>query len=180
MADESSAEDDAADRLRDAERNVLQAQQSALEAVNQELQRHRASAEKSLAESRALLARREAALDEERSRAAALEQAIAQIRLELEVVLERQRLAPARLSAIRRPESHRRRRRKARPIQPPKKADMKPSTTPISVPSPPAITPIVAVCHMPTTMAARRSRPKKSVPSGYCQLGGRLVGAASG
>jgi hypothetical protein len=88
-------EDDASARLWEAERGSLEAQSKALETLNQELQRHRASAEKSLAETRALLARREAALDEERSRTASLDQALAQVRLDLEVALERQRIAPA-------------------------------------------------------------------------------------
>ena len=57
---------------------------------------------------------------------------------------------------------------------------MKPSTTPMKVPRPPAMTPITAVCHMPTTMAASRLRPKKSVPNGYCRLGGFLVATDSG
>jgi hypothetical protein len=88
--------DDAAERLRDAEKSALEAQTTALETLNQELQRHRASAEKSLAETRALLARREAALEDERSRVAALDQALANTRLELEVARERHRLASAR------------------------------------------------------------------------------------
>jgi uncharacterized protein YheU (UPF0270 family) len=89
------------------------AEAKSLQTLNQELQQHRASAEKSLAETRGLLARREAVLDEERSRAATLEQALAQTRLEFAVALERQRLAPARLSAVVRPATHRRRRREA-------------------------------------------------------------------
>jgi hypothetical protein len=92
-------EDDASARLWETERGFLEAQAKALETLNQELQRHRASAEKSLAETRALLARREAALDEERSRTASLDQAFAQARLDLEVALERQRIAPARAAA---------------------------------------------------------------------------------
>jgi hypothetical protein len=88
--------DDTATRMLAAERDALEAEAKALQTLNQELQRHRSTAEKSLAEARALLARREAALDEERARGASLDQALAQARLELEVVLERQRLAPAR------------------------------------------------------------------------------------
>ena len=87
----------AADELREAERLVLIAETKALETLNKELQKHRATAEKSLAEARALLSRREAALEEERSHLAVLEQALAQARLDLEVTLERQRLAPARM-----------------------------------------------------------------------------------
>ena len=83
-------------RMLQAERDSLEAEAKALQTLNQELQRHRSTAEKSLAEARALLARREAALDEERARGASLDQALAQARLELEVALERRRLAPAR------------------------------------------------------------------------------------
>ena len=86
-----------ADELREAERAVLIAETKALETLNKELQKHRATSEKSLAEARALLSRREAALEEERSHVAVLEQALAQARLDLEVTLERQRLAPARM-----------------------------------------------------------------------------------
>jgi hypothetical protein len=43
-----------------------------------------------------LLARREAALEEERARGASVDQALAQARIELEVALERFRLAPER------------------------------------------------------------------------------------
>jgi hypothetical protein len=77
-----------------AERNSLEAETKALQTLNQELQRLRAAAEKSLAEARALLCRREAALEEERSRAASLDQALARARMELEVLLERRRLGP--------------------------------------------------------------------------------------
>jgi hypothetical protein len=118
----SVSEDDAASRLIVAERDALEAEAKSLQTLNQELQRHRAGAEKSLAEARALLARREAALDEERSRTAALEAALAQTRLELEVTLERQRLAPARLSTLARLAAHRRRRRKSPPGRPARKA----------------------------------------------------------
>jgi hypothetical protein len=104
------AEDDASAHLWEAERGSLEAQAKALETLNHEMQRHRASAERSLAETRALLARREAALDEERSRAAALEQALAQSRLELEVALERQRLAPLQARTSRLPRRAKRQR----------------------------------------------------------------------
>jgi chromosome segregation ATPase len=82
-----------------AERDALDAEAKALQTLNQELQRHRATAEKSLAEVRALLSRREAALDEERSRSASLDQALVQARMELEVLAERRGLAPARPAA---------------------------------------------------------------------------------
>jgi hypothetical protein len=92
----TDAANDTAARMLAAERDALEAEAKALQTLNQELQRHRSTAEKSLAEARALLSRREAALEEERSRAASLEQALVQARMELEVQLERQRLAPAR------------------------------------------------------------------------------------
>jgi chromosome segregation ATPase len=95
-ARDSEAADDTATRMLAAERDSLEAEAKALQTLNQELQRHRSTAEKSLAEARALLARREAALDEERARGASLDQALAEARLELEVALERHRLAPAR------------------------------------------------------------------------------------
>jgi len=93
---DSDAADDTATRVLAAERDSFEAEAKALQTLNQELQRHRSTAEKSLAEARALLSRREAALEEERSRAASLEQALVQARMELEVQLERQRLAPSR------------------------------------------------------------------------------------
>jgi hypothetical protein len=95
-ARDSDAADDTATRMLAAERDALDAEAKALQTLNQEFQRHRSTAEKSLAEARALLSRREAALEEERSRAASLEQALVQARMELEVQLERQRLAAPR------------------------------------------------------------------------------------
>ncbi len=95
--DQDAAEDSAM-RMLVAERDALEAESKALQTLNQELQRHRSTAEKCLAEARALLSRREAALEEERSRAASLEQALVQARMELEVQLERQRLAPSRIA----------------------------------------------------------------------------------
>jgi hypothetical protein len=87
---------DAATHMLTVERDSLEAEAKALQTLNQELQRHRSTAYKSLAEARALLSRREAALEEERSRAANPDQALVQARMELEVPLERQRLAPSR------------------------------------------------------------------------------------
>jgi len=84
--------DDATDQLREAERSALEAERKSLDVLNQELKRHRAVAEKAAADMRALLNRREAALEEERSRAQQLEQALAGTRLELEIALERMRL----------------------------------------------------------------------------------------
>jgi len=96
---DQDAADDTAMRMLAAERDSFEAEAKALRTLNQELQRHRASAENSLAEARALLTRREAALEEERSRAASLEQALTQARMELEVLLERRRLTPPRTAA---------------------------------------------------------------------------------
>ena len=88
--------DDADRRLLEAERDSLLAQNKALEVLNQELQRHRASADRSLAETRALLSRREGTLEVGREQIAVLEQALAASRTELEIVLARQRyLAPS-------------------------------------------------------------------------------------
>jgi hypothetical protein len=95
----SDAADDTATRMLAAERDALEAESKALQTLNQELQRHRSTAEKSLAEARALLSRREAALEEERSRAASLEQALVQARMEFEVLLERRRFTPPRTAA---------------------------------------------------------------------------------
>jgi hypothetical protein len=97
-AHDSDAADDTATRMLAAERDALEAEAKALQNLNQELQRHRATAEKSLAEARALLSRRDGALEEERSRAAGLEQALVQARMGLEILLERRRLGPARPS----------------------------------------------------------------------------------
>jgi hypothetical protein len=66
---DGDAAHDTATRMLAAERDALEAEAKALQTLNQELQRHRATADKSLAEARALLSRREAALEEERSRA---------------------------------------------------------------------------------------------------------------
>ena len=110
---EGDTVDDTATRMLTAERDSLEAEAKALQTLNQELQRHRSTAEKSLAEARALLSRREAALEEERSHAASLEQALAQARLELEVLLERQRLAPARAASSTPPRNPKTRKRPA-------------------------------------------------------------------
>lgn len=83
-------------RASEAERDSLKAEAKALQILNQEMQRHRASVEKALAETRALLLRREAALEEERTDAAAREQVLAQTRMELEIALERLRLGAGR------------------------------------------------------------------------------------
>jgi hypothetical protein len=64
---DKASSDDTATRMLSAERDSLEAEAKALQTLNQELQRHRSTAEKSLAEARALLSRREAALEDERS-----------------------------------------------------------------------------------------------------------------
>jgi hypothetical protein len=97
---DSDHADDAAMRMLAAERDALVAEAKVLQTLNQELQRHRTTAEKSLAEARALLSRREAALEEERSRAASLDQTLVQARMELEVLLERRRLGEAPSPAV--------------------------------------------------------------------------------
>ena len=109
-----------ASELRDAEHSALVAETNALETLNKELQKHRLNAERSLADTRALLVRREAALEREQAQTALLEQALAQVRLDLEILRERQRLTPARLKAAPRP--LRRRARKPKAARAPSKA----------------------------------------------------------
>jgi hypothetical protein len=123
---EGTSEDDAAVRMLEVERDAREADTKALQTLNQELQRHRSTAEKSLAEARALLSRREAALEEERSRGASLEQALVQARMELEVLLERRRLGSGRIpssSALRKPK------RRKRPVTPRASTKRKQSAT---------------------------------------------------
>jgi Plasmid replication region DNA-binding N-term len=112
---DKDAVEETATRVLEAERDTLEAEAKALQTLNQELHRHRSTAEKSLAEARALLARREAALEEERSRAASLEQALVQARMGLEVLLERRRLAPTRTALSMPPRKPKRLKRRAAP-----------------------------------------------------------------
>lgn len=84
-----SALDQVAQKIQEAERTALQAQNKALEILNAELQRHRLSAERSLTDARALLGRRETALDDERAARLQSEQARVQLLMELEVLKER-------------------------------------------------------------------------------------------
>jgi hypothetical protein len=93
---ESSAPPEAPDQLLAVERTALAAEAKALDTLNKELHKHRASLEQSVAEARALLAHREAALEQERTRAASLDQALAQARLELAIARERRRVAAPR------------------------------------------------------------------------------------
>jgi hypothetical protein len=146
---DGDASDDTATRMLAAERDALEAEAKALQTLNQELQRHRSTAEKSLAEARALLYRREAALDEERSRAASLEQALVQARMELEVQLERQRLTLRRpaMSAPQR-KAKLRKRPAARPTKAKRKIGAKRRSTKDSS------------SRKPAKRAPRRSRPR--------------------
>ena len=75
-----------------AERSALAAETTALKLLNEELHRHRATAEQALAEARALLLRREAALEDERARAAEVERTLAHARMELALLTERVRI----------------------------------------------------------------------------------------
>jgi len=146
---DSDAADDAATRMLAAERAALEAEAKALQTLNQELQRHRGTAEKSLAEARALLSRREAALEEERSRAASLEQALVQAHMELEVLMERRRLTPPRAAApTPRGTPKRRTRPAARPAKGKRKIAAKPRTAKDSS------------SRRPVKRAPRRTRPR--------------------
>lgn len=110
-AEQSSLSDrDKTTRALEVDRDVARADAKALATLNQELSRHRASAEKSLADARALLARREAALEKERSRSAELSLSLASIRLERELTRGRskrpkapaaRRLVPTHRSTVR-------------------------------------------------------------------------------
>lgn len=103
-ATEPSERDRAAQLIQDAERTALQAQNKALEFLNAELQRHRLSAERSLVDVRALLGRREAALEDERAARLQAEQVLVQLRMELAVLKERRAVvaAPAAPAAVNR------------------------------------------------------------------------------
>jgi len=86
----------------EAERDAARADARALAVLNQELTRHRASAEKALAEARALLTRNEAALEVERSRTVELSRDLAATLLESEPKRKRA-MRPKRVSRRRRP-----------------------------------------------------------------------------
>ena len=81
------------DGLAEAELGALKAQVKALETLNQELRRHRATTEKALIEVQALLSHREATASEDRERLVELEAALTAARLEVEVLRARQRRA---------------------------------------------------------------------------------------
>ena len=78
-------------RIMRSQRDAAMAQASALQTLNAELNRHRTTAERSLAEARALLMRREAAVDGERVERLRVEQELMGVRMEWE--LARARLA---------------------------------------------------------------------------------------
>ena len=79
------------DGLAEAELGALKAQVRALETLNQELRRHRATTEKALIEAKALLSHRETTASEDRERRVELEAALMAAKLELEVLRARQR-----------------------------------------------------------------------------------------
>lgn len=81
------------DGLTEAELGALKAQVKALETLNQELRRHRATTEKALIEAKALLSHRDATAAEDRDRLVELEVALTAARLEVEVLRGRQRRA---------------------------------------------------------------------------------------
>ena len=72
-------------RIMRSQRDAAMAQASALQTLNAELTRHRTTAERSLAEARALLMRREASLEEEREARQQVDAELVRARLELEV-----------------------------------------------------------------------------------------------
>ena len=101
--------------LQEAERRALLADVKANETLNAELKRHRASAEKSLAEARALLARIEGALAEERATVAELDQALVQMRFDRDKLAARLEQASTRIAVLRkRPDAPTERRSRAR------------------------------------------------------------------
>ena len=95
------------DGLAEAELEALKAQVEALETLNQELRRHRATTEKALIEAKALLSHRETTASEDRERLVELEAALTAARLEVEVLRARQRrvvtAAPAVVPTPKRP-----------------------------------------------------------------------------
>jgi hypothetical protein len=76
-------------RMMRAQRDAAMAQSSALQTLNGELTRARANAERALADTRALLMRREAALEEERAVRLQIDQELASLRMEIEVASAR-------------------------------------------------------------------------------------------
>ena len=88
------------DGLGEAELGALKAQVKALETLNQELRRHRATTEKALIEAKALLSHRETTASEDRERLVELEAALMSATLELEVLRTRHRRSATAASAV--------------------------------------------------------------------------------
>jgi hypothetical protein len=80
-------------RAPDGDRDLARADAQAVDTVNQELSRHRASAERALAEARALLARQGAAEELERQRSTELRCDLAAVPLDRHVPTGRRRLS---------------------------------------------------------------------------------------
>jgi Plasmid replication region DNA-binding N-term len=87
---DANAEADIAQRLFGAERESLAAQNKALDTLNGELKAQRRNVERLLTDTRALLARREAELGEERSQRGEAEQSLARAMLDVEVLRAQQ------------------------------------------------------------------------------------------
>lgn len=110
------------DGLAVAELDALKAQVKALETLNQELRRHRATTEKALIEANALLSHREGTATEDRERLIELEAALTAARLETDVLRARQRrattAAPAVVATRKRPRARPSRTKKTKPAKP--------------------------------------------------------------
>ncbi len=112
------------DGLDEAELEAIKAQVKALETINLELRRHRATTEKALVEAKALLSHREASAAEDRERLIELEAALTAARLELEVLRARKgRSAPTAPGA-----AETRRRTRAKPSRPKSAKRARPKT----------------------------------------------------
>jgi hypothetical protein len=114
------------DGIAEAELEALKAQVKALETLNVELRRHRATTEKALVEAKALLSRREASAADDRERLVELETALTGAWLELEVLRARKgRSAPTEPAATETP-----RRTRAKPSRPKSAKRVRPKTAP--------------------------------------------------
>lgn len=87
-------------RIMRMQRDAAMAQSSALQTLNSELTRQRASAERALVDTRALLMRREAALEEERAARLQLEQEVATLRLQVQYAAARRSVASTMRRAV--------------------------------------------------------------------------------
>jgi Plasmid replication region DNA-binding N-term len=101
------------DALAVAELEALKAQVKALETLNLELRRHRATTEKALVEAKALLTHREASAAEDRERLVELEATLTAVGLEVELLRDRKRRAARAPAAVATP-----RRTRAKPYGP--------------------------------------------------------------